>query len=61
MAQGPVLVLLALALRPVDLPGDVKFSLLAPTAVVVCFGIGALASQHRPGQPHSTVVRGSAG
>lgn len=48
VAQGPVLVLIALALRSVDLPGDVKFLLLAPTSVIVSFGLAAVARDHRP-------------
>jgi hypothetical protein len=38
-----VLVLIALALRPANLPGDIKFLLLAPTAVIVSFGLAAAA------------------
>ncbi len=43
VAQGPVLVLLALALRTASLAGDVKFLLLAPTSVAASFGLAALA------------------
>lgn len=39
VAQGPVLVLIALALRPVDLPGDLKFLVLALTSVTISFGL----------------------
>ena len=53
VAQGPVLVLVALALRPLNLPGDIKFLLLAPTAVIGSFGLAAAAlalsaKQRRP-------------
>ena len=53
VAQGPVLVLIALALRPLNLPGDIKFLLLAPTAVTGSFGLAAAAlalsvKQRRP-------------
>lgn len=41
VAQGPVLVLIALALRPADLPGDLKFLLLAAAAVICSFGLAA--------------------
>ncbi len=43
VAQGPVLVLIALALRPANLPGDIKFLLLAPTAVIVSFSLAGVA------------------
>lgn len=39
VAQGPVLVLIALAIRNVDVPGDIKFLLLAATAVICSFGL----------------------
>jgi hypothetical protein len=39
VAQGPVLVLFALALRSTGLPGDVKFLVLATTAVMASFGL----------------------
>ena len=39
VVQGPVLVFLALALRPTSLPGDVKFIVLAPAAVVGSFAL----------------------
>jgi fucose 4-O-acetylase-like acetyltransferase len=39
MLQGPVLVALALALRPVDLPGDVKALLVATMGVVGSFAL----------------------
>ena len=53
VVQGPVLVFLALALRPTSLPGDVKFIVLAPAAVVGSFalagGVQALIRRiHRP-------------
>jgi hypothetical protein len=43
VAQGPVLVSIALALRPANLPGDIKFLLLAPTAVIVSFSLAGVA------------------
>jgi len=43
VAQGPVLVLIALALRPANLSGDIKFLLLAPTAVIVSFSLAGVA------------------
>ena len=39
MLQGPVLVALALALRPVDLTGDVKALLVATLGIVGSFGL----------------------
>lgn len=50
VAQGPVLVLIALALRSVDLPGDVKFLILGTTAVVGSFALSAaiIAATSRP-------------
>jgi glucan biosynthesis protein C len=45
--QGPVLVLLALALRPSGLWGDVQFLVLALTATVACFGLALVASRAR--------------
>jgi hypothetical protein len=41
VAQGPVLVALALALRSLDVPGDVRFVLLATLGVMVSFALGA--------------------
>ena len=38
-AAGPVLVALALALRPIDLPGDVKSPLLATLSIVNSFAL----------------------
>ena len=55
VAQGLVLVLIALALRNVDLPGDVKFLILASTAVIASFGLADLVAtglnnlRRRPG------------
>ncbi len=43
VAQGPVLVLVALALRRADLAGDVKFLLLAPASVIGSFALADLA------------------
>jgi len=39
MLQGPVLVALALALRPVDLSGDVKALLVATLGIVGSFAL----------------------
>jgi hypothetical protein len=39
MLQGPVLVGLALALRPVDLTGDVKALLVATFGIVLSFAL----------------------
>jgi len=52
VAQGPVLVLIALVLRPVDVAGDVKFLLLAPAAVIGSFALatGAVALNQRRGR-----------
>lgn len=47
VVQGPVLVLVALAMRDLDLAGDLKFAVLAVTGVVACFGIGAAATTSR--------------
>jgi hypothetical protein len=41
MLQGPVLVGLALALRPTDLPGDVKALLVATLGIVGSFGLAS--------------------
>lgn len=40
--QGPVLVALALALRSLDVPGEVKFVVLAVTAVCVSYALSGL-------------------
>ncbi len=51
VVQGPVLVGLALLLRPADIPGDVKFVALAVGGVVVSYAIAALARVvRRPSQ-----------
>jgi hypothetical protein len=42
VVQGPVLVALALALRPVQLPGDLKFVVVAVLGVLGSFALGAL-------------------
>jgi hypothetical protein len=47
VVQGPVLVLVALALRDLDLSGDLKFVVLATTGVTLCFGIGAVVTARR--------------
>jgi peptidoglycan/LPS O-acetylase OafA/YrhL len=41
VVQGPVLVFLALALRPTSLSGDVKFIVLASAAVMGSFALAA--------------------
>lgn len=46
--QGPVLILLAIAMRPLPLPAEVKGPLLAALAIVVCFGLGWLAVTRTP-------------
>jgi len=50
VAQGPVLVLIALALRSMSLPGEVKFLILGTTAAVGSFALSAatLAATSRP-------------
>lgn len=40
--QGPVLILLAVMLRPVDAPAEVKAFIVLVTGVVSCFGLGWL-------------------
>ena len=49
VAQGPVLVALALALRPLDVAGDGKVLVLAVLGVLVSFAIGALVESSRRG------------
>jgi hypothetical protein len=61
VAQGPVLVLIALALRPADLPGDIKFLVLAPTAVIVSFGLAAGALDLFAGDERASQSRRSDG
>jgi hypothetical protein len=39
MLQGPVLVALALLLRPLDLPGDIKALLVATLGIAGSFGL----------------------
>jgi peptidoglycan/LPS O-acetylase OafA/YrhL len=39
MLQGPVLVALALALQPIDLPGDVKALVVATLGIVGSFAL----------------------
>ncbi|NIJ10657.1 hypothetical protein FHU38_001001 [Saccharomonospora amisosensis] len=46
--QGPVLILLAVAMRPLPLPAEVKGPLLAVLAIVACFGLGWLAVTRTP-------------
>jgi hypothetical protein len=53
VAQGPVLVLIALALRQLNVAGDIKFLLLAPAAVIGSFGLAAMALALRPKRPRS--------
>jgi hypothetical protein len=45
VVQGPVLVLFALALRPLDVSGDLKFVVLASASVAACYALalGAIA------------------
>ncbi|GAA4416482.1 acyltransferase [Actinokineospora soli] len=45
VAQGPVLVLLATALRPAPWPAEGKAPLVAVLGLVVCFAVGALVSR----------------
>jgi hypothetical protein len=42
IAQGPVLVVLGIALEPLDLPADAKFVLLAVLGVTGCFALAAV-------------------
>jgi hypothetical protein len=53
-----VLVGLALALRPLDITGDLKFVLLALFAVTGSFGAGALAARAHasPTRTHETTT-----
>ena len=48
MLQGPVLVAIALAFRPVDLPGDVKALLVATLGVVGSFALAWPIVTHTP-------------
>jgi hypothetical protein len=50
VAQGPVLVALAVALRPFPVPGDLKFLALAALGVLGSFGVGALVGAVRAGR-----------
>jgi Acyltransferase family len=63
LAQGPVLVAGALLLERLDVPGDLKFVLLAVIGVLGSFAVGLAAvqvvrrvsaSRHRPAEPTST-------
>lgn len=45
--QGPVLLVLATALRPFDAPAEVKAPLVAVFGIVVCFGLGWLITRDR--------------
>ncbi|GAA5115888.1 acyltransferase [Haloechinothrix salitolerans] len=38
--QGPVLIMLAIALRPMPAPAEVKAALVGAIGIVVCFGLG---------------------
>jgi hypothetical protein len=49
MLQTPVLIGLAVALRPVPLPAEAKAVVLAVTAVAVSFGLAGLLIQRVPG------------
>ncbi|PRX46585.1 acyltransferase-like protein [Prauserella shujinwangii] len=46
--QGPVLLLLAVALRPFALPAEIKAPLVGALGIVLCFGLGLLAVQRTP-------------
>lgn len=48
--QGPVLLALATALRPLDAPAEVKAPLVAVLGIVLCFGLGWLISRDRSAQ-----------
>jgi hypothetical protein len=48
VAQGPVLVAIALALRSAGLPGDIDFFVLAILGVTISFLVGGLAARARP-------------
>lgn len=56
--QGPVLVGLALALRPLNTAGDLKFALIALLGVSGSFGAGALAARVHAGpiRAHDTTT-----
>lgn len=41
--QGPVLIALSVALRPMDAPAEVKAPLVAALAIMICFGLGWIA------------------
>ena len=56
VVQGPVLVFLALALRSTSLPGDVKFMVLAPAAVMGSYALAG-AVQALTGRTHRPVTR----
>ncbi|MQA63978.1 MAG: acyltransferase family protein [Actinophytocola sp.] len=45
--QGPVLLMLATALRPFDAPAEVKAPLVAVLGIVLCFGLGWLITRDR--------------
>ncbi|MBW0116286.1 acyltransferase family protein [Pseudonocardia abyssalis] len=47
VVQGPVLIGLAVLLRPLDLPAEVKAPLVAAAALWVCFGLGRVVSRRR--------------
>ncbi len=56
VAQGPVLVCVALALRPLDVSGDLKFALLAVAGVTGSFAlaaVGATASRATRSSPRT--------
>ncbi len=58
VSQGPVLVALALALRPVHLAGDLKFVIVAVVGVLGSFALGALTHQHLRGRRPPSTRRG---
>ncbi|WP_436498330.1 acyltransferase family protein [Actinokineospora sp. HUAS TT18] len=51
VAQGPVLMVIASALRPLALPAEVKAPLVGATAIAVCFGLGAAVTHRRKSLP----------
>lgn len=50
--QGPVLTLTALAMRSLDVAGEVKFALLATTSLVLCFGLPQWRARATPSVSH---------
>jgi Acyltransferase family len=56
VVQGPVLMVLATALRPFGLPAEVKGPLVAAGAIVACFWLGRHLPRRLPGRPARTAV-----